>query len=117
MHNRNKGVVLLSVIIILLTMALIGASLVSFFTSLNLSVRATVDEAKAFYLAEAGIAHAIYMLKHQASAQMNYDEMAQAVSLGEGTYTVKVDINQSFIVSTGEVHDVEKTLQMQYSSL
>ena len=55
----NHGVILLSVLIILLTISLIGASLMSFFFSVDVTAQYSVESAKAFYLAEAGIAHAV----------------------------------------------------------
>ncbi len=112
----NKGVILISVIIIMLTIALIGASLMAFFTSVNLSVRATMDVAKAFYLAEAGIAHAISILQLQKETT-DLDEPIGPFNLGEGIYIIEIDTMQSLIVSTGTVNDVEKTLQLQYSPL
>ncbi len=113
----NKGVVLLSVVIILLTIALIGASLVAFFSSVNLSAQTIADEAKAVYLAEAGIAHVIRILRGQADQTETSEQTIGPVSLGEGTYTVKLDFNKSLITSTGEVSGIKKTIQLQYRSL
>jgi len=113
----NKGVVLLSVIIILLTVALIGASLVTFFSSVDLSARTVADEAKAIYLAEAGIAHAIYTLRTKADTTKRPHEVIGPINLGEGTYSVKIDINQALITSTGDVRGAKKTVQLQYRAL
>ncbi len=112
--NGNKGLILLNVVIILLTIALIGASLVAFFSLTNLSVRTTADRAKAFYLAEAGIAHAISVLRSKAGS--GHDRIGP-VSLGEGIYEVEIDFSQSLIISTGRVGSSKKTLQLQYSAL
>ncbi len=114
---NNKGVVLLSSVIILLTIAIIGASLVAFFSSVNISARLVADEAKALYLAEAGIAHAIHILRGQAGAGGNIEETVGPVNLGEGTYTVKLDFTQSLITSTSSVHGAGKTVQLQYTAL
>ncbi|MBL7069456.1 MAG: hypothetical protein ISS34_06320 [Candidatus Omnitrophica bacterium] len=114
---NNKGVILLSVVIILLTIALIGASLVAFFSSVNLAARAMVDEAKAFYLAEAGISHAINLLYSQADAAMDADQIIGPISLGEGEYSIKLDLVQSLIISIGEARGSKITLQLQYSAL
>ncbi|UCD14985.1 MAG: hypothetical protein JSV34_04485 [Candidatus Omnitrophota bacterium] len=116
LRTNKKGVILLSVVILLLTIALIGASLIAFFVSVDLSVRSTVDQAKAFYLAEAGISYAIGMLRGKAVGAKS-EEKIGPINLGEGTYTVKIDYVQSLIVSTGEVNDVKKTLQLQYAML
>ena len=113
----NKGVVLLSVVIILLTIALIGASLVASFSSVNISARNITDQAKALYLAEAGIAHAVHNLRAEAGVGGIVDETIGAVTLGEGTYQVLLDFAQSLITSTGEVRGVRRTLQFQYKPL
>lgn len=115
--NRVKGIVLISVIIILLTISIIGASLLTFFSSVDLSSRIIIDQAKAFYLSEAGISYAISVLRNKADDETNLDRTIGPISLGDGTYTVKIDFLQSLITSTGKVRDVEKTVQLQYSVL
>lgn len=115
--NGKRGIVLLSVVVILLTVALIGTSLVAFFSSVSLSATTIVDEAKALYLAEAGIAHAIYMLHNQAGIGGELAQDIGPVHLGEGTYVVNLDLVQSMITATGQVGGMEKTVQLQYSSL
>ena len=113
----KRGVVLLSVIMILLTVAIIGASLVAFFSSVSMSAGTVADAAKALYLAEAGVSRAVNMLRTEAGAGGMFEERIGPVSLGEGTYTVEFDIIQSMITSTGEVHGTRKTVQLQYSAL
>jgi hypothetical protein len=113
----KKAAILISVIIILLTIAIIGASLVAFFSSVDLSARSVADEAKALYLAEAGISRAIHALRYKAGAKRGASETIGPVSLGEGAYTVKIDFQQSLITSIGSVNDTDKTVQLQYSAL
>jgi len=117
--SGKQGVVLLSVVIILLTIALIGASLVAFFSSVNIGVQAVADDAKALYLAEAGIAYAVHTLRSQAGAGAGGEmgEIIGPVTLGEGAFTVKIDLTQSLITSTGDVKGAKKTIQLQYSAL
>ena len=112
----ERGVILLNVIIILLTIALIGASLMTFFFSVNLFARTVADRAKAFYLAEAGIASAVGTLRG-ASMYTDSDQTIGPMSLGEGTYEVKIDIINSLITSTGKVSGTERTLQLQFNAL
>ncbi len=113
----DKGVILLNVIIILLTIAIIGASLMTFFFSVDLFARSVADGTKAFYLAEAGIATAVGSLRNRASIIVGPEQIIGPVSLGEGTYTVKIDIINSMITSSGRVGDMEKTLQLQFNTL
>ena len=113
--NGNKGFILLNVIIILLTIALIGATLAAFFSLTSFSARRTADETKAFYLAEAGIAHAINVLRNKAG--LAHNNKIGPISLGEGIYEVTIDFNQALIVSRGRVGSSRRTLQLQYSAL
>jgi len=113
----KKGVVLLSVIMILLTIAVIGASLVAFFSSVSLGARSIADEAKALYLAEAGIAHAVHILRNPSKNPVDFKEEIGPFSLGEGDYRIKLDLVQSLITATGNVRGTRKTVQLQYSAL
>ena len=114
--NRS-GVVLLNVVIILLTIALIGASLVAFLSLVSLSTRTAAEEIKAFYLAEAGISTAVSTLRNKAGVSGNRLYTIGPVELGEGTYEVTIDPLQSLIISTGKVASTQKTLQLYYSAL
>jgi len=114
---NNKGIVLLSVIMIMLTVAIIGASLVAFFSSVSLSAGTVADSAKALYLAEAGVSRAISMLRTEAGTVGMFEDKIGPVSLGEGTYIIEFDIAQSLITSTGNVRGIKKTVQLQYSAL
>ncbi|MFH1846800.1 MAG: hypothetical protein ABH869_04510 [Candidatus Omnitrophota bacterium] len=121
--TNKKGIVLLNVIIMLLTIALIGASLVAFLSLVNISAQVTVEEIKAFYLAEAGISQAVSILKsgsEEESSSLSFGTSTRRVgpiALGDGTYTIEIDINQGLISSIGQVGDTKKSLQLQYSML
>ncbi len=114
---NERGIILLNVILILLTIALIGASLMIFFFSVDIFSRSVTDGTKAFYLAEAGIAMAINTLRGQASTLVDFEQKIGPVKLGEGTYTVEIDFIHSLITSTGRVSGMEKTLQLQFRAL
>lgn len=112
---NQKGITLITVIIIMFTIALIGASLVELLSSVNISAARVVDETKARYLAEAGIAKAIYILRARAGADENLDDTVGPVPLGDGHYTVKFNFRESLITSVGEVNGIKKKLQLQYN--
>ncbi len=114
--RSQKGIVMISVIIIMLTIAIIGTSLMELSASVSLSNTRISDEAKALYLAEAGVAAAIGVLKEQL-ASGGSDQEVGPVKLGEGTYKVKINFNQSLIQSIGEVRGSRKRLQLQYNTL
>jgi hypothetical protein len=105
------------VLIVLFTIAIIGTSLVAFLSSVKINAETVVGQAKALYLAEAGIAQAIHLLRSQADAAAHLGDTIGPVSLGEGTFTVKIDFTQSLITSQGNVQGTTKIIQLQYRAL
>ena len=116
MVNNDSGVILINVIIILLMIAVIGASLMTFFFSVSLFARAITDGAKAFYLAEGGISYGIHILKSSAVSDLEFQEFGP-IGLGEGVFSVTIDYRRSLITSMGLVNGVDKTVQLQFSAL
>ena len=113
----ERGIILLNVVIILLTMALIGASLMTFYFSVDIFARAVANGTKAFYLAEAGIASAVNYLSSKASELHTPTYTIGPIELGEGEYEVEIDFDHSLITSTGTVSGMDKTLQLQFNAL
>jgi len=115
-RSDQSGIALITVIIVMLTMALIGASLAELSSAVNFSVDTILDETKARYLAEAGIAHALHQLRSGGSLDDKDAEGNPAqYPLGEGFYTVTFEPSESLITCTGVVNEIKKTLQLQYN--
>lgn len=116
----EKGAVLLIVLIVVLTISLLGATLISLFFNVLSSSQTELDRARALYLAEAGIAKAISVLKNQASslevAGRNQDAIIPPTRLGEGEFEVYNDPSQSTIISVGKCHGVKRTIQVKYNA-
>ena len=115
--KNTKGAILISVMIILLTIGLVGASLVELFTVITLSTQSIGDKAKSLYLAEAGISHAIHILRGQAGSKETSEGILGPFKLGDGTYTIEIILEQSLIVARGDVNGTKKTLQFQFRPL
>ena len=118
MTRPDRGVALITVVIVMLTMALIGAALAELSSSVHYSAENILDETKARYLAEAGIAHALHALRNGADLSDTVDKASGEpvyFPLGDGGYTVTFDSNESLITCTGIVHETKKTLQLQYN--
>ena len=115
-NSSKKGIALITVVIVMLTVALIGASLVELVSSVNLSSQTVVDETKARYLAEAGIAYAIYKLRTQAGDKA-LDEKIGPMLLGDGSYTIFFNYREALITCVGTVNGVSKKFQLQYNVL
>jgi len=119
----ERGAILLMVLIIILTISLLGATLMAlFFNVLSLS-QIELDRTRALYLAEAGIAVAIGIFKNQAGvARPAADNAAQAdmivppTKLNEGSFEVYNDYSQSTIVSIGNSNGVKRTIQLRYNA-
>ena len=116
-RNDERGIALITVIVVMLTMALIGASLAELSSAVNFSVDTIIDETKARYLAEAGIAHALRELRMQSDLANSVDSEGNPVqySLGEGVYWVLFEPSESLITCTGMVKETKITLQLQYN--
>lgn len=115
-NSGNRGIILLNVVIILLMVAFIGASLVAFLSLVTFSADVIIDEIKAFYLAEAGISQAVNVLHNQSTATEELSDKIGPITLGEGTYEIELNRNQSLIISTGRIGSVKKVLQLQYTT-
>ena len=113
----RKGVALIMVVVVMLTMALIGASLAEHSSAVNFSMDNILDETKARYLAEAGIAHALHEFRQGQTLEDTVDAEGNPVffPLGEGVYSVVFEPSESLITCTGIVNGSKKTLQLQYN--
>jgi Tfp pilus assembly protein PilX len=113
---NSRGAILFGVLIIVLTISLIGASMIGLLSSLAVSNQHETDRTKALYLAEAGISHAIYMLKTQAVIVTGQEYFIPSTPFGDGAYDVKLDYNQSLIIATGRAGGTKRTIQLKYNS-
>ncbi len=121
-HLENShGAILLLVIIVILTVSLIGATLIALFNNIIMSSQVELDRARALYLAEAGVAQAINALRGQAAGTPLQSESQQIIpptQLGEenGYFEVYHDIAQATITSIGSSNSVKRTLQVKYNA-
>ncbi|MBP6943394.1 MAG: hypothetical protein KBB79_00740 [Candidatus Omnitrophica bacterium] len=115
-NGNRRGAVLFGVLVVLLTVSLIGASLVALLSSIALTNQYEVSRAKALYLAEAGISQAVFLLKSQAIIIGSEEYFVNPTSLGDGTYEVKLDFRQSLLSSTGKVGGITRTIQLKFNS-
>ena len=115
-NGNRRGAILFAVLIVVLTVSLIGASLVALISSLALTNQFEVARAKALYLAEAGISQAVYQLKNQAIIVTSEEFFVPPTQFGDGTYEVRLDFRQSLMSSTGRVGGISRTVQLKYNS-
>ena len=119
MHSKNNsGVALIMVVIIMLTIALIGAALAELSASVNYSVGNILEQTQARYLAEGGIAYALHELRQGSDLSSAVDPATGEpvlFALGNASYAVTYDASEQLISSTGIVNGTKKTLQLQYN--
>lgn len=118
MRSNKKGAILLIVIIVVLTLSLLGSTLVILFFNVLTSSRIELHRASALYLAEAGIAMAINALKSQAGAgiQTQSQQIIPITKLGDGSFEVYNDFSQSTIVSIGRSQGIRRVIQVKYNA-
>jgi len=99
---------------VLLTISLIGATLSSLFLSVTSIAEVDLARAQALYLAEAGVAQAIYQLRLAGSLGAEAKSRIASTRLGDGEYEVTHDVSNNVITATGRVRGVRRTVQIKY---
>lgn len=126
MFPDEKGAILLIVLIVILTISLLGATLVALFFNVLITSRVELYRAQSLYLAEAGLAMAISVLKTQAgqgaivaTGTAEHPQLQLIVArtqLGEGSFEAYSDLAERTLVSYGTSHGVTRAIQMKYSA-
>ena len=113
-----RGAILLIVLIVILSISLLGATLAALFYNVLVSSQIELDRARALYLAEAGIARAISLLRTQAgtAANASSEQIIPSTKFGEGKFEVYNDFLQSSIISIGESHGLRRSIQLKYNA-
>ncbi len=119
----QKGAVLLIVLIVILAISLLGMTLVALFFNVLTASRIELYRTQALFLAEAGIAKGVSMLKSQAGTgvvispgQATLQLIVPRTELGEGSFEVYSDLPQATLVSYGTSHGVTRVIQVKYSA-
>lgn len=132
----NRGAILLIVLIVVLTISLLGATLITLFFNVLTSSQIELDRMRALYLAEAGIAQATNSLKGAAAAEEagggegeegfstrpsgsleeGLEESAGRMALGGGFFEVETDMSHSTITSVGISNEVRRTIQVKFNA-
>ncbi len=113
----KRGAILLIVLIVILTISLLGASMTALFFNVLTAGQVELDRTRSLYLAEAGIAQAVNMLKMQAAGgAKTIEQIIPPTALGGGTFEVYNDFSQSTIVSIGTSNRIRRTIQLKYAA-
>lgn len=112
-----RGAILITTIIILVFLSVLGMSLIAFSLSRTSYSRLQLDRLKALYLAEAGIAKAIWELRYDIDPDGNGQGNITTTNLGNGYFWAWHDFQNSTITSTGTVNNIKRTVQIKYSAI
>ena len=125
-YNQEKGVSLVTTIIIVSLLTTLCIVTLSMDISTNKISANHIDSAQAFWLAEAGLEKGIHWLRNQASPPGGTTPFTQFdhLSLGGGTYTVIIDpddgntstyLKRYYILSTGTIATISRNLEVLVS--
>jgi len=117
MPADDRGMVLLTTVIILLFLSVLGMSLIAYLVSHGSEITLEVDRLKSLYLAEAGISQSLFELKRDIDVDNNGLGNVLRAPLGGGTYKAVHNFQNSTITGIGEYNAVKRTVQIKYSSL
>jgi hypothetical protein len=116
MQKRNKGMVLPIVVAVVLIFIITGLAILTLAEQEAILGRVDTDKARAFYLAEAGIA------KMQEQLQNPFTGVPVTLveeTLEPGRYIVEMDVNHSpcYAISTGVCGNIQKKIRVQANFL
>jgi hypothetical protein len=116
MRRREKGIVLVMVIILAVIITIIGFAVLTLAEQEIIQNRIDADKARAFYLAEAGLAKLQEKLQRPITGNLN--EVLEG-TLEQGRYRVEIDTNSTpcYAVSTGISGPIQKKIRVQVAFL
>ncbi len=121
MLRKEKGLILPAVVAIVVIFAVIGMTILTLAGQEVVLGRVEANRAKAFYLAEAGLAKMQEkLMTDQALGQsVGGEAIVLEESLESGTYTVVLDTNQTpcYAIATGTSGNVTKTVRAEAAFL
>jgi hypothetical protein len=116
MRRREKGIVLVTVIILAVILTIIGFAVLTLAEQEIIQNRIDADKTKAFYMAEAGLAKLQEKLQRPITGNLN--EVLEG-TLEQGRYRVEIDTNSTpcYAVSTGISGPIQKKVRVQATFL
>ena len=113
--TSTRGVALITTIIILLMLGALGAALMHMMQARLLSVTLEVDRLQASYLAEAGLARALYEVTRDRD-EFGHDGIGviPATAFGPGYFRVDKDPQNRLLIGIGVVRDVRRVIVNKY---
>jgi len=114
--SNRPGIALIGIIVMLFFFTSLGASLLGLVYSRLTSVVLEADRLKAEYLAEAGMAKALYERSTGIDTDGNGIGNIGVTYLGEGYYTVDHDPKGHSLLAVGIAHDIRRVSFIKYAT-
>lgn len=114
----RRGVILISVLIILSFLAVIGLTLIAFVFSRLAQVETETNRLKAFYYAEAGAAMSLSVLK--GAFDIAKDQTTGTIhrtAYKDGYYEAFADTSAGTITGIGECHGARREIEIKFKAL
>ena len=115
--GNNGGTILITILIVLFFLSVMGLSLITYLFSRLTKVNLEADRLKAMYLAEAGIARAVYEIRKDRDSDHNGVGNVLKTPFAGGFYKASHNFQTSIITATGEFNAVRRTVQVKYSAI
>ncbi len=115
--SQERGSILIACLIILSTLTIYGAVLVSAVYERSIHVSTELDRIQAFYLAEAGLAKAIHEVKSMRDRDGDGLGNIPRTRLGRGVYSASHDPGSLVITGIGDVNGIERRIRIRYEGV
>ena len=114
--KNGRGVILISVLIILSFLSILGLSLIAFVFSRVIKAEMEVERLKAFYFAEAGIAISLSELKRNMDFNENGIGNVPATPFKDGMYEAVANQETGIITGIGECEGIRREIEIKYKA-
>jgi len=116
-NPREQGSILITVIILLSTLTIYGAVLITVVFERSMLIHLELDRLQSLYLAEAGIAKSIQEIKTERDPGNNGLGTIAVTKLGRGTYAAQHEPGTLSILGIGNVNDIERSVRVYYEGI
>ena len=114
MVNGSKGLSLITTVILLAFLGSLGSALLAAVYARLSSVSLELDRLQAEYLAEAGLAQALYEIKTGLDTFGGGRGNIPVTAMGTGAFRVEQDPTSFTLTSIGVVRDVRRVIIIKY---
>lgn len=115
--SDNKGIILLSTLIVLVFLAVMGLSLIAFVHARSTAAELELYRLRAFYLAESAIAVSINELKKDIDSDQSGIGTVEPTPFGGGTYEAIINKDTGIVTGIGEYEGVRREIEVKYKVL